>query len=210
MLLGAACLLRSPAALLVVFAFFTLIKTPGRAFGLLLAAAAVAAPIALWQRHAFWAYALKLPYSFTDLRTLGHDLPRAFAILIATLGVVPTLWRKPSLFAALMFASFVAALASHTLLFWIPFGCVALALLASRIEVLLVGNLLAARAGELLCAVVLAQLALLAYDPRAHRATSVAPTAASTPAPPHLPRRNTARPVRETPRACKARRAAAR
>jgi hypothetical protein len=89
--------------------------------------------------------------------------------------VLPTLWRKPSLFAALLISAFVASgwnrLHSggqpHALMLWIPLACVATALLASRIEKLLAGNLVALRALELLCAVVLAQFALLAYDPRA-------------------------------------------
>ena len=183
LLFGAACLTKQPALLLLGAAFLVLLKHPARAFAFLGTSLLLIASIALWQQSRgggwFFFYVVKMPlWHGIDPHLawpLLQELPRVFALCIATFGVLPTLWRKPSLFAALLFAAFIASAwnrlhaggQAHALVFWIPLACVAVALLASRIEKLLAGNMVALRALELLTAVVLAQFALLAYDPRA-------------------------------------------
>jgi hypothetical protein len=185
LLTGAAWFAKQPALFFIGFASagLALQKHGRRMLAFLGAAALVIAPMTLLLNARsggwFWFYVVRMPAShgleWQPLFAFAfEDLPRAFTLLIGSLAVLATFFRKPSTLAALLAAGFVAALSGrlhaggwpNVLMFWIPFGCVAAVLLASRIEVLLVGNPLASKGATLTAALMLAQFMLLVRDPQ--------------------------------------------
>jgi hypothetical protein len=183
-LMAAAVFAKQPALLFVLAVALGLaFQRKGAQTAAFAGAAALAlVPVAFWLNRRsggwFWFYVVRMPAAHgIEWRRLYpflfEDLPRAALLTVGTFAVLPTVFRKPTTFAAVLGAGFFAALWGrlhaggwpNVLLFWIPFGCVALALLASRVEALLVGQTFARKGATLMAALVLLQLALLGHDP---------------------------------------------
>src|SRR5262245_30634248 len=183
-LFALACLTKQTALIaLVLVPGALLLRGEGRrVLALLGAAAAVLVPAVLFiniRTHGWFLF-----YAVHMIRVHGieprllfmfvtQDLGRALLLTVATIAALMTQFRKPTAFGGMLAAGFIAALWgrlhmggwANVLMFWIPFACVAFAVVATRIEALLIGHPFAMRASALLAGLVMAQFALMAFDP---------------------------------------------
>ena len=183
-LLGAAFFCKQPATFFVVGAAVGLFANGERksAYVLLGVAAAIVLGGTLVMNAQtdgwFGYYVWKMPASHgLDHRMFAPlfmiDLPHA-GLLVAVTIALGVMWKRTPVLSAMLAAAFFASVTSrlhyggaHNVLgFWTVFACIALAVVATRIEAAVADSPWQRHVGFALVGAVLAQFALFAYNPR--------------------------------------------